>query len=177
VVAITVAAIGPDTRRIDPALPATAQAIPDTVVLPVIVHPLQPFQVRGIALRLQLFLQAEAIARMPRVSVRGRAGGRRAPCQPMEGTVRIRLRAHDPARMKHAVINVPRPPTPVPRQPHVRMRFPDPREDVPRVRVGTRVLEPRVEAREAHRVVNGANSTRLEQQALDKFTWCDEGAV
>ena len=49
---------------------------------PAIVHPLQLFQVRAIAraivLLLQLFPQTRAIARMPPVAVRGRAGERRA---------------------------------------------------------------------------------------------------
>jgi hypothetical protein len=153
VVAITVAAIVRDTPGMVPAVRDIVRVTLGTVVLPAIVHPLQLFQVRAIVLQLQPF-QVQGIARMLPVAVRGRAGECRALCRPMEGTVRTRLRAHDPARMRPAVINAHRPPTPVPRQPHVRMPFPDLLGDVRRARVGTRVLEPRV----AGEVVSVANS-------------------
>ena len=127
--AITVGAIVLDTRRIVPAVLDIVLVILGTVVLPDIVHPLQPFQVRAIApaivLLLQLFLPVGAIVRMRQVAVRGRAGGRRALCRPMEGTVRTRLRGHDPARMRPAVINVHRPLTLAPRKRLVRMHFPE----------------------------------------------------
>src|SRR5580704_7096994 len=112
VVDITVAAIVPDTRHIVLAVPATARAILAMVVRQLIL----PAIVRLIVLLLQLFLRARAIARMPQVAVRDRAGGGRALCRPMEETVRTRLRAHDPPRIRPAVINVHRPLTLAPRK-------------------------------------------------------------
>src|SRR5271154_1600054 len=98
---ITVAAIVLDTPGIVPALPATVPALPATApailppprsVRPRAPPPPQPFQVQAIdpaiVLQLQLFRQIQAIARMLRTAVRGRAGGRRVLCRLIRGIVR-----------------------------------------------------------------------------------------
>jgi hypothetical protein len=150
VAAITVAAIVRDTPRTGPALRATAPAI-----LAMVAHQHTPAIVRLIVLRLQLFLQIRAIARMPQtIPVRGRAGGRRVLCRPIQGIVRTRPRVHDPARMKRAVISVHRPQIPALPKPIVRMHFPDRAEGVRRAREGTKVWQPRV----AGEVARGAKS-------------------
>jgi hypothetical protein len=172
-VAITVAAIAPDTPPIGPAILATALGILAMAVLPAIVLRLQPFQVRAIAraivLPLQLFLQIRAIARIPQVAlpVPGQVGERRALCRPLQGTVRTRPRVIDPARMKHAVISVHRPPTLAPGNPLVQMHFPDPAGGARRALAGTKVWQPKV----AGEVANGGNSyeTRVESFRFGTF--------
>ena len=145
--ATTVAALVPDTPRIVPVLPATARAIPVMDVhLPIL----------DIVLLPPLFLRVRAIARIPREAVRGRVGVSRLLCPPTEGTVRTQPRVRDPARMKLAVTNAPRPLTLAPRKELGRMRFPDPWEGVRRVRGETKVWR----LRGAGEVASDANSCR-----------------
>jgi hypothetical protein len=162
-----VAAIVPDTPGTVLAVPATVLAVPATgrvipgmVVRRAIVLPLPLFlQIRAtaqaIVLLLQPFLQMEATVRMAPVAipVRGQARADRLLCRPIQEIVRARPRAHDPAPMKPAVINVHRPLTLAPRNPIVRMHFPEPSGGVRRARAGTKVWQPRV----AEAAASGAN--------------------
>jgi hypothetical protein len=156
VAAITAAAIVPDTPGTVPVLPAIVRVIPGTVVPPVIVHLPQPFQVRaivrGIALPLRLCLQVQAIARMAQtIPARGRAGGHRVLCRPLQGIVPAKPRAHGPAQVKREVISVRRL---APCSPIVRMHSLETGAAVRRARAETRVWPPRV----AGEVASGANS-------------------
>ena len=84
-VAITVAAIVLDTPRIVPALPDIVRVILGTVVLPAIVHPLQPFQVRAIARRPATTLPAGAGNRPNAPGGGSRPGGGTPSTLPAKG--------------------------------------------------------------------------------------------